>query len=297
MTALIPAPGRLRNGPAAAFRAPTVAARLLAAALLLTLAGCRMDLYTKQNELDANDMVAALREQGVLAEKHTPDSGKTWSVTVEEEEIVRAVAVLRAAGLPSERHANLGDLFKKEGLISTPTEERVRFIFGVTEELADTLTHIDGVLAARVHIVLPQNDPLAPAPRPSSASVFVKYRPSANVDVLVPAIKNMVARSVEGLVYDNVSVTLVQGEIVRALPPVESGRAGLGWWLGGALVLLLAGGLGFVLRCRPHWLPEAVRRRLPRLLRGRQDSAYAPADIDTGPHDGVVAPARPGASV
>jgi type III secretion protein J len=274
-----------------------IPARLAAAAaLLLALAGCRMDLYTKQNELDANDMVAALREQGVLAEKHTPDSGKTWSVTVEEEEIVRAVAVLRAAGLPSERHANLGDLFKKEGLISTPTEERVRFIFGVTEQLSETLTHIDGVMAARVHIVLPQNDPLAPAPRPSSASVFVKYRPAANVNALVPAIKNMVARSVEGLVYDNVSVTLVQGEIVRALPPVESGRARLGWWLGAALAsLLVAGVLGFVLRYRPHWLPDAVSRRLPAALRDRRNSAHAPDDIDTGPRDGVVAaPARPG---
>jgi type III secretion protein J len=278
-----------------AFIPARLAAAAAAAALLLALAGCRMDLYTKQNELDANDMVAALREQGVLAEKHTPDSGKTWSVTVEEEEIVRAVAVLRAAGLPSERHANLGDLFKKEGLISTPTEERVRFIFGVTEQLSETLTHIDGVMAARVHIVLPQNDPLAPAPRPSSASVFVKYRPAANVNALVPAIKNMVARSVEGLVYDNVSVTLVQGEIVRALPPVQSSRAGLGWWLGGALVFLLAGVVGFVLRQRPHWVPEAVSRRLPMALRGRRESAYASADVDTDAREGVVAPARPGA--
>jgi type III secretion protein J len=237
-----------------------------------------MDLYTKQNESDVNEMVAALREQSVAAEKHTPDSGKTWSVSVDEDDIVRAVGVLRAAGLPSERHSNLGEQFKKEGLISTPTEERVRFIFGVAEGLSDTLSHIDGVLAARVHIVLPQNDPLAPTPKPSSASVFVKYRPEANVNVLVPAIKNMVARSVEGLVYDNVSVTLVQGETVRPrVEPASRFMGSAGWLLLALLcVAALVGASVWILRQRPAWLPAAIVRRLPERRANEAASAAAP---------------------
>ncbi|MEK8029352.1 type III secretion inner membrane ring lipoprotein SctJ [Ideonella sp. DXS29W] len=231
--------------------------------LAMLFAACRTDLYTKQSESDANDMVAALREQGVDAEKRTPDSGKSWSVTVEEDEIVRAMAVLRAAGLPAERHANLGELFKKEGLISTPTEERVRFVHGVTEELSDTLTHIDGVIAAKVHIVLPQNDPLSAHPKPSSASVFVKYRPDANLSSLVPPIKNLVSRSVEGLVYDNVSVTLVQGEVVKALPPAPPSRAWI-WVVLAAVVSLALVLVGWVWWRRPAWLPRAVLQRPPR---------------------------------
>jgi type III secretion protein J len=264
----------------------TLARSAAALWLLLMLGACRTDLYTKQNESDSNDMVAALREQGVAAEKRTPDSGKSWSVTVEEEEIVRAMAVLRSAGLPTERHSNLGELFKKEGLISTPTEERVRFIHGVTEELSDTLSHIDGVIAARVHIVLPQNDPLAPTPKPSSASVFVKYKPDANLSSLVPPIKNLVARSVEGLVYDNVSVTLVPGEVVKTLPPVPSGSGWI-WAAVAAAVLALLAGVGWLLWRRPTWLPAALLQRLPRRAGAAQDEvAPSQAPAATAPTAG-----------
>ncbi len=258
--------------------------RLLAClALALLLGACRMDLFTKQSEADANDMVAALRSQGVSAEKHTPDSGKSWSVRVDEEEIVRAMAVLRASGLPQNRYSNLGELFKKEGLVSTPTEERVRFMHGVTEELSGTLARIDGVIDARVHIVLPQNDPLAPAPRPSSASVFVKYRPEANLTALVPAIKNLVSRSVEGLVYDHVSVTLVAGEIVMPPRPQPAGTP-WGWVVAGTVLLVLLLGAAALAWLRPPWLmrllPAGVAARLRR----------APPVADPAPQPDVVAP-------
>jgi len=234
-----------------------------AVAVVLCLVGCKTDLFTKQTEGDANSMVSALLENGIDAQKQTPDSGKTWSVAVDQDEVVRALAVLRAQGLPQEKYVNLGDMFKKEGLISTPTEERVRFIHGVSQELSATLAQIDGVVTARVHIVLPNNDPMATAVKPSSASVFVKYRPQANLTALTPAIKNMVARSVEGLAYDNVSITLVPGAMIAPPPPSSAGWV-IGWAIAAGVVLLLAA-LGWVVLCRPAWLPASVAQRLPKI--------------------------------
>ncbi len=241
-------------------RAPRPWRLLLGAVLALCLAACDTDLYTKQTEADANHMVSALLESGITASKQTPDSGKTWSVKVDEADVVRALAVLRAQGLPQDKHVSLGDMFKKEGLISSPTEERVRFIHGVSQELSETLSQIDGVVTARVHIVLPNNDPMAQEAKPSSASVFVKYRPQANLTALTPAIKNMVARSVEGLSYDNVSVTLVAGAMIAPPPPPAPG--GIGLWIAAALALLGLGGAAGVAWKKPEWLPEPLARRL-----------------------------------
>jgi type III secretion protein J len=231
---------------------------------LLALAGCKQDLMSKLSENDANEMLGVLLEAHINASKASPD-GKTWTLAVEGDSIGPALSLLRANGLPAQRHASLGEMFKKDGLISTPTEERVRFIHGVSQELAETLSGIDGVVNARVHIVLPNNDPLAQHVKPSSASVFIKHRPQANVATLIPAVKNLVVRSVEGLSYENVSVTLVVAAVaVRAETKSGSNLAGavpLTLWIGAALfsVLMLVGvGLVVVAKLRPTWLPSRL---------------------------------------
>ncbi|MBB3193682.1 type III secretion system inner membrane ring lipoprotein SctJ [Roseateles terrae] len=231
--------------------------------LLALLSACKTDLYTKRTEAEANDMVAALLQRGVEADKKTGDGGKTWNVAVDEKDVVSALDILRANGLPNDKYVSLGDMFKKEGLISTPTEERVRFIHGVSQELSSTLSKIDGVIVAKVHIVLPNNDPMSTTVKPSSASVFVKYRPEIDVPQLAPSIKSMVARSVEGLTYDNVTVTLVPGAMLPAQPR-HAGSDSTWLWVVGAGVMLLVivgAGVSWMVWRQPAWLPAALARR------------------------------------
>jgi type III secretion protein J len=245
--------------------------RISMAALLVTcalLAGCKKELYSGLDEQDVNEMTVALLEKNVNADKASADGGKTFSLEVDSDDMVRAMEVLRANGLPHKTFDDLGTLFKKDGLVSTPTEERVRFIYGLSQELSATLSRIDGVLVARVQIVLPNNDPLAQLVKPSSASVFIKYRPDSDVSTLVPEIKNLVVHSVEGLSYEQVSVTAVPADAVE-VNALARRPSMLPWVLGAVLlVLLAAGGAAIVFRARLRSLLTPLLAKLS--ARGRK---------------------------
>ena len=123
--------------------------------LLLLLAGCGQQvLYTGLPEKEANDMAAILLSNSINCEKLS-GAESTWNISVDKSQFSQAVQLLNEAGYPKDTFSSLGDVFKKSGLVSSPTEERIRFMHALSDELAETLTHIHGVVTARVHIVLP----------------------------------------------------------------------------------------------------------------------------------------------
>lgn len=190
---------------------------LLVLAILFGLLGCKQAIYTNLTESEANDVLLSLVRGGIPAEKRVVDGNK-FSVFVPDADIATAIELLRADAQPSEHYANLGEVFARNGLISSPTEERVRFIYGLQQELAKTLSQIDGVLLARVHIVVPANDPFGEDVKPASASVFLKYRSDMNMQLLIPAVKDLIVRSVEGLKPENVAVSLFPARATLTTP-------------------------------------------------------------------------------
>jgi type III secretion protein J len=180
----------------------------LAVLCALTAASCKSDLYTNLDERHANEIVATLRQHGILADRSV-GKGNRISVAVDESRFAEAVTVLDDNGLPREEFATLGEVFKRDGLVSSPVQERAQMIYALSQELSRTVSEIDGVLSARVHLVLPENDPLRQQLVPSSASVFIRHSASAPLSDLVPQVKMLVANAVAGLSYDKVSVILV----------------------------------------------------------------------------------------
>jgi type III secretion protein J len=180
---------------------------ILLAALLLT--GCgKVALFSDLQEGEANEMMAILLAREIGCAKSAGKDEK-WVLKVAQGDFSRAVELLKAQGYPRDKFERIGQVFQKSGLVSSPTEERIRYMYALSQELADTLMRIDGVMNARVHIVIPDNDPLAEKVTPSSAAVFIRYRQGFDLEALTPQLKNLVTRSIEGLNYDNVSLVLI----------------------------------------------------------------------------------------
>ena len=186
---------------------------------LVLLAACgRAELYGKLSEAQANEMIAVLQRSGIEAEKESAGEAG-WTLSTSKGDFGRAVEILQAQGYPRQDFATLGTVFKKEGFVSSPTEERARLNWGLSQELSRTLTEIDGVVQARVHLALPEDAPLAEQKAPASASVFIKYRAGTDINGQIGKIKALVVNSIEGLKYENVSVET----FAAAPPPVAVG--------------------------------------------------------------------------
>ena len=78
----------------------------------------------------------------------------------------------------------------------------------LAQDLSRTIASIDGVVDARVHVVLPENDPFAKNALPSSAAVAIRSRWNADIEDLIPQIKSLVKNAIEGLQYEKITVTV-----------------------------------------------------------------------------------------
>lgn len=244
--------------PSSAFLLKSIRFLILLLPLFL-LSGCnKIELLSGLHENEANQMMALLLENGVECEK-LPGAEGTFILHVESDSFARSVEILKEHGFPRANYQGVGDVFAKSGLVSSPSEERIRFMNALSQDIAGTIALIDGVLNAQVHIVLPNNNPFVQDAHPSSAAVFISYRPDSNVQGSVSLIKNLVLNSVEGLSYDKISVALFPASI-KTVPASHKSSAKdnpLALLAGGILLLALIGGGVFA------WLKMSKKNPTP----------------------------------
>jgi type III secretion protein J len=221
--------------------------------LVAVTVGCSgADLQSGLDERQANEAVVVLDQAGIAADKVREETGRTptYRLRVARGEVARALTVLRAHELPRERPRGVLDVFGQPSLIPSATQERALHVAAVSGELARTLETVDGVLAARVHLSLPEEGPLGEGERRSqpTAAVLLKARPGTNL--AADDVRRLVAGSVDGLTPARVSVVTTPAP---AAPPAPAGglrsvgpfrvaaasRAPLLVTLGGALVLVI----------------------------------------------------------
>ena len=237
----------------------------LLALSLVAVAGCgKTELYSRLDEQEGNEMLALLLQHNISSEKQAEKESRV-SLHVSSDKIPAAMELLRKNGYPKDKFSTIEDLFKTDKLIASPYEDRTRYVYGLSQELADTLSRVDGVMTARVHIVMPTED--AETAGIASAAVFLKHNPNYDLNGQIPQIKSIVASGIEGLDYESVNVALFpatnQGELVcfdgeplRSIFAIEMTAESVGHFLAlfatlsGALVLALAS-VAYLIRVRP----------------------------------------------
>lgn len=187
---------------------------------LLSACGSNIILMADLPEEDANEILAVLLDDGIAVNKTIEKNGVTLMVAGNQ--VARALDVMRAHGLPRERFTGIGTVFQKQGLVSSPLEERARYIYALSQELGDTLSNLDGVLVARVHVVLPEKGNVNETPTPATAAVFIKHRTGMSLDVLQPQIRSLVSNAIPGLTPERVTVITIASQV-----PVKT--VGVAW--------------------------------------------------------------------
>jgi type III secretion protein J len=204
---------------------------------VLFVSGCSRQLETGLTQDDAQQIVVVLRENGIHAETELDLTQKkdaaAWLVNVrgQNDTVIRAWKILRENGLPREKVKGLDDVFANSGIIPTAAEEKARLISGIDGELTRTLDTLPGVVDARVQVVLPDNTPLLDKSQqsPPTASALIQFRgdqpPLKDVEV-----KGLMAKSVEGLMPENVAVVFKKVEITP-IPKEILGPFSLNAWI------------------------------------------------------------------
>jgi type III secretion protein J len=176
-------------------------------ALLLTVVGaCSTNILHGIDERAANDAARALERAGIGAEKVGEEGAAAgaaarFTLRVARADGARALDLLRALGLPREPRHGFSETYGQPSLIPTASEERARYVDALAGEIERTLETVDGVVSARVHLVLEEADPLAvdAKPRaPARAAVLLATRPG-HTPIAREDVQRLVAGSVSGL--------------------------------------------------------------------------------------------------
>lgn len=183
--------------------------KLLISLLVLCLCACNESvLYKNIEENEANLMTSILIREGIETQRMANKDG-TYNIVINDSAYFpEAIDALSLRGFPRIKFESLCTIFKGDGMVSTPVEQKARYTCAKEQELSGSLAELDGISMARVHLVLSETDPISRKVKSASASVMIKYKPGLDVDTLIPKVKQLVSFAVEDLPYQNVSVML-----------------------------------------------------------------------------------------
>ena len=170
----------------------------------------RTTLYASLPDSEKSRVVDSLKNMGVDVSLD-PATGE---VTVPVDDYHRSRISLASQGLPTslpDGYANLSEL----PMGSSRSVEQMRLKQTQELELARSIGEIEGVLAARVHLAMPEKSVFARNQEPPTASVFVQLSQGRTLSQSqVTAILHLVSSSIPNMTKEDVAVIDQMGKLL-----------------------------------------------------------------------------------
>jgi flagellar M-ring protein FliF len=189
------------------------AAGILATAFLLFRIASAPQYATLATGIDPAEtgkITAALDERGVPYELQNNGT----ALAVEKSRTAEARIALAEQGLGQGSKEKGWELFDTQKLGASDLQQRVNYQRALEGEISRALMQVDGVSAAEVQLVLPEEQLFTEDQAPATAAVML----SGDVDALdqsaVRGMAQLTASSVKGLKPNNVSITGSNGELL-----------------------------------------------------------------------------------
>jgi flagellar M-ring protein FliF len=169
-------------------------------------------LYGNLGQQDAAQIAQALETNGIPYKL----DGPSGQITVPSDRVHDARLQLAGQGLP-EGDGGFAVMSKDPGFGVSQFMEGARYQHAIETELARTISNLQQIEGARVHLALPRQSAFIRDRRPPSASVFVQLKPGRRLESeQVTAISNLVASSIPELEAEQVTIVDQKGRLLSS---------------------------------------------------------------------------------
>lgn len=168
-------------------------------------------LYSDLDINDSSQIVSRLESMGIPYDL----KGDGSVIYVPDSDVLRLRMAMAEDGLPTGGSIGYEIFDRSDTLGATSFVQNINHLRALEGELARTIRTIDKVQAARVHLVMPRRELFSRENRSPSASIVIKNRSSASLDIgQVNAIQSLVAAAVPDLKADQVSIVDEKGNLL-----------------------------------------------------------------------------------
>jgi flagellar M-ring protein FliF len=196
---------------------------VIVAMVLVMRSASKPDMTALYSNLAPADAAAVTEKLGAEGTAYQlADGGAT--IMVPRDKVYDLRLSMAAEGLPQATPEGYA-LLDQQGITASEFSQQVGYQRAMEGELTKTITAMDPVANATVHLAMPKDDVFATNAGKATASVMVRTKPGQTLDTTqVQAIVHLVASSVQKLAPEDVTVADATGAVLAA-PGIDGNEA------------------------------------------------------------------------